>query len=807
MYHVAGTCLTVSLLYLLSFSFYKAGFYSLVFHKKVWNIFLALTFLFTALAGVFMALQINYQWNVPFLKSLLKWHVEIGAAATIIGIFHFIWHFSYYGKIFSSSGNVLHETGNLSLNQVSINANLFIVGFVSTSIQILFMREIMNIAGGYELISGVFLGSWLIASSSGAAIARKSGLNDQAKISIIFASAPFVSLLLLILFSRFFLQPGETPSFLTSMIFTFIVLLPFCLVSGFSFIKLTMAARNASGAAPGRSFSVETTGSAISGMILSVITSGLFSNYKIFLTIALLSLAYSLLTYYIMSRRNKTIARIIFAVILSFVVLTDPDIFFRQLLLSGVKVMSTKDTPYGNVTRGEYAGEPAYFYNQRLIAYHDDAAEREEDIHYALLQRPYPEKILMISGNLQSHLSEITKYHISKITFIERDPELIKRAITEISNAPKLLNIEKGDAFRYLRAPGEKMDAIILLVPPPSTLSLDRYYITEFFNDARNRLVKGGVFMCSPGPGDDYLNNESVELYSSIYNSLSGIFRHVKPVMGQKLYFIASDDDISVSFCKLAEERGIKNVYVGPDFLADDLVEAKSAQVASIMNKAVSPNRRDFPIAAFHFQEYNLSRTIHEKTPAIILMILAFAVPGLAIRRRNITMYFSAAALAGFEIIALFLIQLTAGNMYQLTGLILASLMAGLAAGSGTKLKFMDPIPLKVKSLILALYYVLTAVSLGWILHERGAASSIAIIVCSTLLPSFLTGHIYREMTIHDEAGSHPSAVYSADLAGSALGFILISGAAIPVLGIRTSILLLTGLIFAGILFGTNANK
>jgi hypothetical protein len=51
------------------------------------------------------------------------------------------------------------------------------------------------------------------------------------------------------------------------------------------------------------------------------------------------------------------------------------------------------------------------------------------------------------------------------------------------------------------------------------------------------------------------------------------------------------------------------------------------------------------------------------------------------------------------------------------------------------------------------------------------------------------------------------SSVYSADLAGSALGFILVTGVAIPVLGIQTSIFLLSSLIFAGLLFGTIGNK
>ena len=37
-------------------------------------------------------------------------------------------------------------------------------------------------------------------------------------------------------------------------------------------------------------------------------------------------------------------------------------------------------------------GEKSLYYNHRLLSYHDDVTEREEDIHYAMLQRANPEK-------------------------------------------------------------------------------------------------------------------------------------------------------------------------------------------------------------------------------------------------------------------------------------------------------------------------------------------------------------------------------------------------------------------------------
>ena len=96
-----------------------------------------------------------------------------------------------------------------------IITNLFVLGFTSTSVQILLMREIMNISGGYELITGLFLGSWLIASaggsSSGHQISSERYSKDQ---HLIFSVSPLISLVLLIILSRLFLETGEIPSFL-----------------------------------------------------------------------------------------------------------------------------------------------------------------------------------------------------------------------------------------------------------------------------------------------------------------------------------------------------------------------------------------------------------------------------------------------------------------------------------------------------------------------------------------------------------------------------------------------------------------
>ena len=807
MYHVIGIGITSVLLYFISYLFCRLNYFSFHFHKKLWNTILAIAFLSTAVAGIFMALQITYKWDLPFVKTVLKWHVESGIGLSFAGIFHFIWHLSYFSRIFERQQHLTDEPVLNTLSHSGIRLNLFMTGLISSSVQLLLLREMMNISGGYELVTGIFLGSWLIGSSIGATLAGSSRLTDLKKINLIFALSPLFPLFLMLFLSRMFLNSGETPSFLVSLIYTFVVLLPFCMVSGFTFVKLIFVAGAGNGFAPGKSFSIETIGGVVAGILISVLTAGILSTYQLLLLIILLSLSYVLLSWSLTRPASKLVAGIVISLLAAVLILSTPDRMFRQILLPSIRVTGSEDTPYGNITYGEYNGEESIYYNQRLLTYNYDVVEREENIHYAMLQSQSPENIILISGALNSQLPEILKYPVKEIIYIENDPALARRWASPQDTLPVPLSVINGDAFRYIRKTGGLADVIILSVPPPSTLQLNRYYTTEFFNEVKRKLKTGGVFMCSPGSGNNYFNRESLNLYSSIFNSLSSVFGNVKPVSGNKLYFLASDNELSVSFCRLTEIKKIKNVYVSPDFLQDDLTLKKTEEITGLLDRDIRQNRSSFPVASYHFQAYSFTKNSGEKAPALALMAVIFAAPLLLIKKNCKLMYFSASALAGFEIIILLTLQTIIGNMYQLTGLILAGLMAGLALGSGAKLKILKDVSSVKTALGLLLIYTVIGlfyIPITGIKHELPGFVIISISAC---LPALLTGHLFHELTIIRNKNSSVASVYGADLAGSALGFIFVTGVAIPVLGIQLSIFLLSALILSGLLFGTIANK
>jgi spermidine synthase len=686
--------------------------------------------------------------------------------------------------------------------------NLLLVGFVSSSMQLLLMREILNISGGYELISGTFLASWLMGSAAGAAVAGKYNLNDIKKINLIFALSPVVSISLLILLTRLLLTTGETPSFLHSVIYTFIALLPFCFVSGFTFVRLTLIAQKTNEFKPGRSFSTETIGGIIAGIIITSLTAGILNTYQLILIIIILNLFYIIQVFYIRSRRFRVFSWLPVVLLLTAIITLDPDTLFRQLLFPGIKIINSVDTQYGNISTGSYYGDQSIYYNQRLVSYNNDETEREENIHYAMLQHNKPEEILLVSGGLKSLLPEILKYPVKEVVYIERDPALIKtEGKYETSTGNTKITVENDDAYRYIKESKKRFDVIILLLPSPSTLSLNRFYTSDFFKKIKEKLNLNGVFLCSPGPGSNYFNKESINLYSSIFNSLKGSFENVEPVMGNKLYFISSDSYISTAICSLIEKRGINNIYVSPDYLSDNLIAIKSDEIKSLIDSGVKQNSLLHPVSYFQYLGLNISKDNTSKTAIIGLMTLLFILPALLIRRKNMIMYFTAAALAGIEVVILMMIQLTLGNIYHVTGLVIAALMAGLAAGAGSRQKKITAKSVNLNAIFLITFYLVAGMSIGQLLTIKNPSIVMLVSLFISFVPAFITGQIFRSLSDKMPVTCNIAGIYGADLAGSALGFIVVTGLLLPLTGLKVTVLLLSVFIFAGSAFGSLANK
>lgn len=103
-YHFAPLCSILIFLYLTSYILSKRRVISVVRHRKIWNAVLLVSFLVCGISGIVCVLRLNLGLQIAYYSQIVFWHVESGIIMTIIGFFHFIWHWNYFKSYLRKQG-------------------------------------------------------------------------------------------------------------------------------------------------------------------------------------------------------------------------------------------------------------------------------------------------------------------------------------------------------------------------------------------------------------------------------------------------------------------------------------------------------------------------------------------------------------------------------------------------------------------------------------------------------------------------------------------------------------------------------
>jgi len=799
MYHVLPIGLTTLVIYLFTLSLSSTGFLDKQSHRHFWNWVLLGTFLTAGLFGLFMALKINYKWDISFSRQLLHWHVEAGIAMAFAAIIHLTWHLRYYfGKNKNSAAELSGEDHLFQeLNGNAVAKLLMLTGFASSAVQFILMREAVILGGGTEASAGLFLWLWLIIAAAGAVTGGRSGINDLRKMMWTLIAGIALAPLFFLFMNRMLLAPGESPTVLKTLVIISVSVAPVAFISSFIFIRLSAIRKHDSAIVPGTSFSTETAGSVAAGILTTITVTLYISNYQLYIIILLLSvsLVIMLFSYTAMVRRTTLTGALLMAV---FVLIFSPDPAIRSMILRGVKAEKSTDTPYGNITTGTYGGEHTIFYDHRPLFFSGDVIRAEENIHYALLQRAKYEKVMVISGGLIKHIEQLEKHDIGEVVYLEHDPGIIAAEGARDTLAGRItISVRKSDPLSFMRRNSEAFDAVLQLIPPPATLSVNRYFTIEYFRAVKEHLSPGGIFLCTPMPYYNYSPESYYKGFSPVYNALSEVFDHVVLIPGSVLYAIASDSTLSDSISVLAGRTGIQNSYVNGDYINDDETRRKSGQIFGQVDTTAGFNTATRPVSSWFTNMLSLeSKGI--AGGVVALMVLLVIIPFVFIRRGGLMMFASSAGLAGFGMITIFIVQMTAGNIYLLSALVLTLLMAGLAVGAGWS-RIRAARPMMICTALLAVIYGVTGfLAPSFVTKAPGVVLPVLFIFL--LAAGFLTGSVYRMLTI---SGSQvmTGRVYASDLAGSALGYLTVSTVLVPLAGTSNVSFILAALILiAGII-------
>ena len=178
----------------------------------------------------------------------------------------------------------------------------------------------------------------------------------------------------------------------------------------------------------------------------------------------------------------------------------------------------------------------------------------EEKIHYPLLEHPAPEGVLLLGGGSPSALLDVLKHRsVRRLDYLEADPGLItlfRRHLAQrwgvVASDPRV-HIHQADARRFVRTSHEKWDVIIIGLPPPHTVLINRYYTAEFFEEARKRLAPGGIIALQVPGGENYISEDLIRFLACIRKTLSGVFPHVVVLPGSTVQFFATEGPPTVS--------------------------------------------------------------------------------------------------------------------------------------------------------------------------------------------------------------------------------------------------------------------
>ncbi len=764
-------------------------------HQKFWNSILLITFIVTALLGILTAVQINYKLEWPLAKMLLKWHVNFGISMSFVAVFHLFRHSGYYLNLFKpATANPALENFKETQNVNGLRILILLSGFLSTTIQVLLIREITTQFQGNELMMSWTMGTWMFLTGVGAFFGRKKTnfritKNLIPNALLLLAFLPIVLVLLLDIFKSFFFLPGIMVNPAWFLLVLLLLLSPICLVSGFTY---SLFVHNCQSDDNGfiRVYSLEAIGSLAGGVIVSLVFIRWLSVIQAFLILLLLVVIFlAILRKDRMFKIGMVVA--LMALIMSTIFQLDKKL--KSFLFVNQTVVESRETIYGNVTVTESAGQFNFFVNGSLFCSTDNTITSEEYTHYAMMQHQHPKSVLLISGGTSGMIPEILKYKTVEIVdYVELNPEIISLANKYISG-PKdnRVRLILGDGRRAIQGTTQKYDVVIFAVPDPSSLQINRYYTNEFLGILKRKLNPEAVVLYGLTSSGNYLSEEKRKIETAVFQSLKNNFIQVEIIPGERDYFLASDFGLRTDVCRIFSTKAIETKYVNPNYLDDTSIKQRGDVIKNHLQEKIM-NHDEKPLPVFYhtlqfISGYSSNEWLLLLIPAIILLIPLFFMGSV-----TTGMYISGFSASVFEILILFTFQTFFGYVYSAIGLIIAIFMGGLAVGSlvGNRFKA-ERKHFVFGQTLLALYSLIFCVF--WNLQSAIKNPLLQLILFGliTLLISGITGFQYVIGTKIRQGNGlrNASLMYAGDLIGAALGTIVITVILLPLAGVLYSCL------------------
>ncbi len=677
------------------------------------------------------------------------------------------------------------------------------LGVSSVITQLILVREFLSVFYGNEIVIGVILANWLLLTGIGAYLGKYSDrIRHKLRLIIIsqilIAILPFFYLIAIRSMKNTLFPVGSIVGIQGIFLSSFILLLPYAIISGFMLtLFCSVFSKKKSSASIGKVYFIDNIGDILGGFIFSFIMVYLLNHLQMIFIIMVLNLCAGLLLSIFI--KNRTFCFVIcILIVLSFSLI----IFDFNRLSTGFQyrnqdLIYQKNSLYGNIVVTESGEQLNFFENGILLFSTDDTISNEETVHYAIAQHDRPNHVLLISGGVSGTLSQILKYNVENIDYVELDPEIIdigKKFTSNLNNDK--INIIIGDARLFVKQAKKRYDVVIIDLPDPSTAQINRFYTIDFFNELKNILSDDAVVSTSLISTENYISEESRQLQSVLYKTMKMVFDNVIIIPGNKNYFIASDSALSYDIQKKINEKNITTEYVKQDYLKGILTKDRIGYVNDSLIDDVPVNSDFRPVSSYYQILFWMSNfRDNYRSYAISLLLISILIIIYISRLNSITfsIFTTGFTASSLEMVLLVGFQVIYGYVYHKLGIMITMFMLGLAVGSfcmNKKLKktsiksfiFIELLLVLSSFLVPLMLFLLSRVKNNMLMQFTNQL----IFPLSMFLIAILVGMEFplaAKLRYKGVSGTSAS-LYNADLVGACLGALSASSLLIPFFGV-----------------------
>ena len=680
-----------------------------------------------------------------------------------------------------------------------------LLGIISSIFQLVILREFSFSIAKNELAFILGAGFWVISCSLGS-IARLPRKLQDPPLPLI-ACLSFIISIYLIHLAKLLngMQYYEAASLKLVLLSSIALIGPTAFITGYIFKYLTLAYLNKNTAQRNtfaKFFAFEALGFFLGGLIFSLY----FNNYSNPLIFSILPL---LLIAGIKGIFRKTI--------ISFFIIAATLISLRtfspilQKEFGNSDILLNAGSGYGPIVIARKAYSTMIFSEGSLLATSEDKAAVEEAIHTGLagINLSGEKDILFIGPALSQEINEIMKYNPGSLDSLHINPLIsILSEYTTPYDIRKRVNFITDDPVLYLKETKKKYDAILAISPPPSSLSLNRYFTEDFYRLIKTKLKPAGIFSFSMPSKREILSPQFAKFNSSIINALDKVFNYRLIIPSDTMIIVASPDkeindyDLIENFIKVNPATDFFTIY----HFKDNLKPSAREYIQNRLDAKIPANTSLTPSGFLNYLileqikfypdlKINQGKTGKNIIAALFifwLLIIAFSFLSKRIY------YLLNIGAVGFISIAMtavifVLFQAYCGALYWKLGLLIAFFMAGLSTGILiiSSKQIYRP---KLLSVIFLCWGV-AIIALLLSLKKLGVVRYADIIFYSfSLLCGFLSGGVYPVVAqglleSRMKEKKITTAIYAADLTGAFLGTLACGTLLIPFLGVTGSLI------------------